>query len=343
VILGILSVRFDHKKLLFFGVLCITLGTLGCYLAPSFFYMQIFFPVEGIGTITVSGMSLALVGEFLILTKRPKATGWLLAGASIAGLASSIVITLFFSTTEGWRSFLFWFALPISLISLVAVSLGVPSAPQKLKTTGKQAYLRNFKQIFFKKSSAFCMVANMVRHTAIAYSVVYSVTFFRNHFGLSLSDGALFTLGNLSLFALGSIIGGHLINRIGRKRQIITMLVIASPTLMLAALIPNLWFSIALHYVFFFIVSMGYPASMSLTLEQAPESRGTMMSINTIFITLGFALGAAIGGAALIMGGWMVVILTFAVLSLIAAAIYFFLVKDPCITMQSNLTKSKSS
>jgi predicted MFS family arabinose efflux permease len=55
-----------------------------------------------------------------------------------------------------------------------------------------------------------------------------------------------------------------------------------------------------------------------------------MMSINAIFITLGLALGAAVGGVALVFGGWVSVLLSFAALSLIAVAIYFFFTKDPC-------------
>lgn len=278
----------------------------------------------------VSGMSLALVGEFLDLTERPKATGWLLAGATTAGLASAIVINLFFSGTESWRSYLLWFALPISLIALAAVYFGVPSAPQKLKTEGKNVYLQSFKLIFLRKSPSFCMVGNMIRHTGIAYASIYVVTFFRDQYNLSLASGALFTIGNLTLLTIGSILGGHLTNRIGRKRQIVITLLTASPALILAAFVNNVWLAITFNFIFFFISSLGNPAVMSLTLEQAPEFRGTMMSINTIFITLGLALGGAVGGVALILGGWGSVLLSFAALSLVAVVIYFFFTKDPC-------------
>ncbi len=39
---GVLSVRFRHKSLLLFGALCITIGAIGCFLAPSFLFIQIF-------------------------------------------------------------------------------------------------------------------------------------------------------------------------------------------------------------------------------------------------------------------------------------------------------------
>ncbi len=76
-LLGALSVRLSYKKLLFFGVLAITTGILGCFLAPNFSVMQIFYPVEGIGTVAVGSMVFAIVGESLILSKRGKAAGWI--------------------------------------------------------------------------------------------------------------------------------------------------------------------------------------------------------------------------------------------------------------------------
>ena len=125
-LLGALSVRFSHKKLLFLGVLGVTLGTSGCLLAPNFLSMQIFYPIEGIGTVAVGAMAFTIVGEFLTISKRGKATGWIIAGSSMAGIVSSLVITFFFSGEGSWRSYLLWFALPISLIALAAAHFGVP-------------------------------------------------------------------------------------------------------------------------------------------------------------------------------------------------------------------------
>jgi predicted MFS family arabinose efflux permease len=75
---------------------------------------------------------------------------------------------------------------------------------------------------------------------------------------------------------------------------------------------------------------MGFAGSVNLTLEQAPESRGTMMSMSSIFITLGLGMGTAIGGAALaFFENYISLILTFAAIQLAAAVIYFFLTTDP--------------
>jgi MFS family permease len=192
-LLGALSVRFSHKKLLFLGVLSVALGTLGCFLAPDFLFMQIFYPIEGIGTVAVGAMAFALVGEFLILSKIGKATGWIIAGGLIAGIAASLVINFFFASgAESWRSYLLWFALPISLAALAAVYFGVPPSPHETpKTVGKEAYLNSFKQVFLKKSAVGCLIGNMIRQAGLAWAIVYSATFFRIQFDLSLASAAL--------------------------------------------------------------------------------------------------------------------------------------------------------
>jgi predicted MFS family arabinose efflux permease len=93
-----------------------------------------------------------------------------------------------------------------------------------------------------------------------------------------------------------------------------------------------LWIALAIYWSGTFIYALNFPASVNLTLEQAPESRGTMMSMNSIFVTFGYGIGTALGGAALALFNYTGLIFTFVALSLTAAAVYFFLTKDPCIT-----------
>ena len=57
------------------------------------------------------------------------------------------------------------------------------------------------------------------------------------------------------------------------------------------------------------------------------------MSMSTIFVTLGLGIGTAIGGAVLaLFENYASLTITFAAIQLTAAAIYFFLTKDPCKT-----------
>jgi predicted MFS family arabinose efflux permease len=343
VLLGLLSVSYSHKRLLLLGNVCVFLGVIGCFLAPNFLFMQIFFPIEGIGTAAIGAMSFTLVGELLVLNKRPKASGFIISCTALGGIASSLVINLFFSGPEGWRSYLLWFALPISLVALTAVYFGVPSPPQKTKVVRKKAYLSSFKQVFLKKSAAACLIGVMAKQAALAWSFIYASSFFRKEFGLSIAGVALVVFASVVTVFFAEVVGGSLVNRVGRKLQLVAALVIATPPLLLEAFIPNLEIVLILNLIVVFFFYLADPASVNLTLEQAPESRGTMMSINGIFVTSGLGLGAALGGAALALSSWTGVILTFAVLQLISAAIFFFLTEDPCIKRETDSIKPRLS
>jgi MFS transporter, DHA1 family, inner membrane transport protein len=332
VILGALSVSYNHKKLLFLGSIAVTIGILGCLVAPSFLFMQIFFPIEGIGTTIIGAMALTLVGEFLILSERPKAVGWIMAGGSLAAILGSLVIALFFSGAANWRSYLLWFALPISLVSLTAVYLWVPSSKPKARTIKKQDFINSFKQVFLQKSAASCLIGIMFRQAAFAWAIVYYASFLRTQFGLSLSSTALLGLVGAIILATSLVTGGYLVQRIGRKRQIVSTLVASSLLLIPIAFLNDLAIILILSWVGGFIFGTSFPATTSLILEQVPESRGTMMSMSTVFVTLGMGLGTALGGAALVLYDWTGLILIFATIQLIAAAVYFFLARDPCKT-----------
>jgi predicted MFS family arabinose efflux permease len=72
-----------------------------------------------------------------------------------------------------------------------------------------------------------------------------------------------------------------------------------------------------------------YSAAASLSLEQLPESRGSMMSLHSASSYIGYALGTSVGGIMLLYSGWGTLGVILAGLGLIATAIYVFLVRDP--------------
>lgn len=342
-LLGFLSVKYNHKKLLVVGVSCIPVGALGCSLAPNFIFMQIFYAIEGVGTTVVGVMALVLVGEMMALNKKPQATGWIMSGGAFANMTGTLIISFFFADTGSWRSFLLWFAFPISLIALAAAYFGVPSTRKKqADALEKGAYLNTFKQIFQKKSAAACLIGNMFRVATVMWGIYY-VAFFRTDFGLSIASGALVAFGNIVVGTLGRLISGYMVNRIGRKRLPVLTLMIEGVTLPLLAFVPELWIALVILYSNNFIGAFADPALINLTLEQVPQSRGTIMSINNVLIFLGTTIGAGIGGFVLAMFNYTGIFVVFGILILITAAFFFFFTEDPCTAMQPGSIKSKPS
>ena len=128
---------------------------------------------------------------------------------------------------------------------------------------------------------------------------VFAVSYYRLHFNVSLSTGAVFYSIASAIGILGVILAGRLINRIGRKSITVGAGLISGLFAVLIAFMPNVWASGAM-----WMVSAGFGLASivgfnSLTLEQIPGFRGTMMSLNSSFRSVGFIVGLTISGVLL--------------------------------------------
>ncbi len=93
--------------------------------------------------------------------------------------------------------------------------------------------------------------------------------------------------------------------------------------------LPNLWLSLALNFLGAWFFGMGASAANSLTLEQVPKLRGTMMSLTSAAQSLGSALGAALGGAMLVLYNYLIMGIVLGALGIVAAIIFYILTIDP--------------
>ena len=326
---GIFSVRFRHKKILLFGSLCITISALGCFLAPNFLGLQIFYPFDGIGSVTVGAMAITLIGEVLPLKRRGKAIGYVMAAGMLAA-AIGFPVASIVAGIGGWRSVLLIYVLPISILGLALVSYGIPSKPARNTRAeiGKETYLQSFKQVLLKKSSAACLFGNMFFNAAGVWSF-FAATFWRQQYFLSIEWVATITLGVTLVFAAGNLIGGRLVNRVGRKRLVVLTWSIRSLLIPLIVIMPNFSAALATSFLATIVGGIAMTAGPSLTLEQAPNSRGTMMSISSVFVSLGGAIGSSLGGIALSQSGYLTLGATFGVLGITAVLVILLLAKDP--------------
>jgi MFS family permease len=93
--------------------------------------------------------------------------------------------------------------------------------------------------------------------------------------------------------------------------------------------LPNVWLSLAMNLIGSLFFGLGASAANSLTLEQVPKLRGTMMSLTSAAQNLGSALGATLGGITLILFDYLIMSSALGALGLVAAIIFYFLTKDP--------------
>jgi len=327
-LMGVLSVRFRHKSLLAIGLACVGASAFGCFLASDFNLMLISYSLSGVATAMVFPMVTTLAGDYFPLHKRGTAVGWIVAAGSLSYVVGAPMISLI-AGVGGWRLTLVGFVIPISMVSLFLASVGLPSSSRTPQRGFDGAmYLRSFKGALLNTSAVACLVGNVLRTISFVAIVLYGISFFRQRFLVSIDFASAIIIGAALCYTLGSLVAGRLVNRFGRKSLTVLTALLGGIFIIAFVYLRNLWLSLAVNFLGTWFSGMASSAANSLTLEQAPRFRGTMMSINSAALSLGNALGSAIGGVALVLYNYEVMGSILGAMGIFAALIVYLLTVD---------------
>jgi predicted MFS family arabinose efflux permease len=277
----------------------------------------------------VSPMAIALVGDNLAFKKRANAVGWVLAGGSLAYLIGAPIMGAL-AGFGGWRISLLGFVIPFSVLSLLFAFTGVPAQSSDRSSLIKgDSYLESLKEIVSNRSAVGCLIGNVFRQAAFMAILLYSTSFFIERFSLTEGVGSFVILGAALFYTLGIIVAGSMVNRYGRKFSTVLTALLAGLFTISYAYVSNLFLSLVLNFIAAWFMGMMSSAASSLTLEQIPRFRGSMMSISSVATNLGAAVGAAVGGLALVWYDYDVLGAILGGMGIIAAIIFFLVTKDP--------------
>ena len=325
-LMGALAVRFRHKSLLIAGAVLVVFSNVGSFFAPDFITFQIFFALEGAGSVMVSILAITLIGNNFASNKKARAVSWFVAGTYLAGLVG-VPVLLLISNVAGWRWIFLLFTLPVSLAGLFLAVIAIPFTATGLQPIlGTYYYVRNFRKVLTNKSASICLIGTLVGNTSVV--ALFVLTFYRQQFSLSINWAVGIGLINTTFFVVGSLIGGKLISRFGSKPVAVLCGLVSGILTMAFFNIPLLWPALIVNFASVIIGAFGVPAFICLVVDQVPESRGTMMSLHRIARNAGEAVGAAIGGVLLALFSYQVLGLGFGVIMIASAAI-FFIAKQP--------------
>lgn len=327
-LMGILSVRFKHKSLLITGLLLFSVSILGCSLASNFVLLLVFYGLIGLGGAMVMPMTTTLVAEHLPLQKRASALGSLMATLSVSYLIGSQVIR-FISNLGGWRLSFLVYALPFPLLSLLLVFKGLPSESESKQTSlSKGRLIDGFKGVLSNRSADACLVSNVLSSAAWQGILLYSISFYRQQFLVSKGIASYLMIGASMSYTLGALISSRFVNRFGRKPVTSISAFMAGIFIFSFTIVPHLWISVALNLTGCLFAGIRVTAYSSLTIEQVPKFRGTMMSISAASANMGSALGSGLGGLALLLYNYEAVGPSLGLLGLASAIIVYLIVVD---------------
>jgi MFS family permease len=139
--------------------------------------------------------------------------------------------------------------------------------------------------------------------------------------------GLLFTIFAITGL-IGSVIGGAITDKFGRKGIILFSLIITAVSTLLFAFAPNLKFIYLAGFVIGFFSSMAGPAHRAMVADILPEEqRIDGFGILRVIANLAVAIGPAIGGF-VAARSYTVLFIIDIIMSCITAAILFFLVPE---------------
>jgi DHA1 family inner membrane transport protein len=330
-IMGFLSMRFNHKHLLIIGSAILALAAIGCAVSPAFSLMMAFYALIGLGSAIATPMILSMVGELYPISRRASVMGIVMSGASLAFLIGAPVIT-YITGFSSWRTAFLTFVFPVVALGTVLSYLGLPSVhPGEEASAEGRGVGEGFKEILVNRSAVVCLLGTALNEASWQAVVLYTISFLRQVFLVSAGFASIIIIGGALLYTVGSVVSGRIIDRFGRKRTTVAMSLLAGAFTIIYHNVPDLWTTIVLAFVACLFTGFRSSANTSLTIEQVPAYRGTMMSANTASWYIGTALGAWLGGLMLLWYDYSALGIALGGAGVAAALLFQFLSKDPTV------------
>ena len=273
-------------------------------------------------------MNQTLIGEHYPLSKRSEVLSLLAVGATFSGVVGAPVIS-WISGFGGWRSPFIYFSLPCALAGIILVNLFIPRNKDTEVDTDQMGVLSGMKGILRNSSATAMLMSSFLTMAAWQSMFLYASSFYREVFLVSTDFASYLVLWGNVMMAASNYISGRISERVGLKKLAVTSGVLSGLFMYGFYSSGDLWVSISFRMISLVFGGMSYNAALTLTLEQAADYRGAMMSLNRAAFSFGSTVGAMLGGYILINSGYTMLGGSIGILMAIAAFIVWFFSRDP--------------
>ena len=325
--MGFLVVRFRHKLLYLSGVFLVIASAVGSFLAPTLQWMQVFYFLEGIGSMMTAVIASTLVGNLLADKDKGRVISYVVAAVFLESFVGAPIVN-FIAGAEGWRYNFLLFVFPAAVVGLLIALYGIPFKNQKVSEKSESHTISSFRQVFVNRSALFCLLCQFF---FIGTSVsLFTLPFFRSQFSLPRTATVYILMAASATYLISSLVTGRLVNKLRAKNLVVVGTLLDGVFIVGLFLAPTLVLSLALNFTHVWFAGMAFASFSCLILDQVPGARGTMISLNSVFGKAGNALTPIIGGLVLgVLSSYSSLGLTLGVMSITGAALVFLFVKNP--------------
>ena len=127
----------------------------------------------------------------------------------------------------------------------------------------------------------------------------FALPFYMQEFGLSLDSVTIISLGVALTTVISTLVMGRVISKKGGKILILASAILDGVITITFFSMPSYPLAITMDMVHIWMYATVLVGLAALGLDQVPESRGTFISIRSMFLYIGTAIGAAISATLL--------------------------------------------
>ena len=290
-IIMMITAKMDPRNQLLLSLIVFIIGVFAMLLWNNYLFIVISRAIVGIGAGVFVATAFAISATLAPVGGKGKAMSNISMGFSIA-LVFGVPLGRLITAAYNWQT-IFWLIGGFSILCLIFVILMMPKAaildtPIPLK-----------EQLILLKQAKVISTLSVSFLVFISYSIIYT---YITPFLSSIRTVSEMEMGSiLMLLGIASLIGaklaGILSDRIGTTKTLIGSMTIHLLTLLLLYFTSH---SLLLTSTLLFIwvcASWTFGPAQSINLASiAPKAMGIMISLNSSFVQLGFAVGAVLGG-----------------------------------------------
>lgn len=325
-LMGIISDRWSRKNLLMSGMLLFGISTALVGTGETFAALMMFRILSGIGAGMIEPAVYAIVGDVYPYEQRGRAMG-VVTAALISSTVLGVPLAGYITELTAWN-WTFWIIALLSAVAFLAIFFVVADTNHK-EQSHKLPLSQTVKSALNKSSIFFSLLGSLLYYGALQGMFVLAGVYYFTFYGLGTGETGLVLMAAGLSSVVGSLVGGKLADQWNKK------LVVSAASLMSAIFVfalslttSHLWTSIILHMVWAALYAVGQSAFNALISELNPQSRGTVMSLNSSAMYIGAGVLSTFAAGMLNFGSFWHIGLMCAAANLLVAVISLFAIHE---------------
>jgi multidrug resistance protein len=266
-IFGAISDRVGRKRMILLGMLVLGIGTALIGLGNGLTTLLLFRALTGVGAGMVEPSVYALIGNRFPYGERGRSIG-LVTGMLIASTLSGVPLGGYLAEVISWR-YTFWIIGLLAVAALVAVHLGIPNDRPEAEVGGGRGHssalrstLGQFRAAFSTASVFFALLATFLWFGGLQGTFASVGLFYSRYFGFDEAQNGLVLMVAGLGSVVGSVIGGRLSDRLGKRAVVGASSVVAAASVfaLVSVATGSLPFAVSSHVLWAVAFASGQAA-----------------------------------------------------------------------------------